>query len=417
MIFQELAGGARPDGRREHLARPAGRTGAGSSAGGRCGRRPRRDPRGARRRPRPRTRRSTRSGSASARWSRSPARCSDEARCLILDEPTAALSHQEVERLFAFVHRLRERGVAIIYITHRLDEVRRDRRQRAGPARRRRRCSRGASRTSTGATSSRPWSARTLGDVQRPAPRSWELGETPVLRFDGARQRAGVPRRRPRRSARARSSALYGKIGSGTAEVARGRLRRPPARRRAGFELDGNARRASRTPPTRSRAGVGFLPADRQREGAFMVRPVAENLCAPSWPRLARAAALHQPPGSRRVAYRRWHDALAIRSRNDPGSRSGRSRAATSRRCCSAAGSSGGRACSCSSSRRAVSTSARAPEIYRSIRQLAAEAIGVLVIRPPTTRRSSRSRTARVVMARGRVSARARRATRSRSSG
>ena len=48
-----------------------------------------------------------------------------QARCLILDEPTAALSHQEVERLFAFIQRLRDRGVAIIYITHRLDEVHR----------------------------------------------------------------------------------------------------------------------------------------------------------------------------------------------------------------------------------------------------------------------------------------------------
>ena len=40
-----------------------------------------------------------------------------QARCLILDEPTAALSHEEVERLFAFVQRLRDKGVAIIYIT------------------------------------------------------------------------------------------------------------------------------------------------------------------------------------------------------------------------------------------------------------------------------------------------------------
>src|SRR5918999_339780 len=49
---------------------------------------------------------------------------SDEARCLILDEPTAALSAQEVERLFVFVRRLRDQGVALVYITHRLDEVR-----------------------------------------------------------------------------------------------------------------------------------------------------------------------------------------------------------------------------------------------------------------------------------------------------
>ena len=48
---------------------------------------------------------------------------SDEARVLILDEPTAALSHQEVEQLFVFLRRLRDQGAAIIYITHRLDEV------------------------------------------------------------------------------------------------------------------------------------------------------------------------------------------------------------------------------------------------------------------------------------------------------
>lgn len=45
------------------------------------------------------------------------------ARLLILDEPTAALSQHEAEVLFGFVRRLRDQGVAIIYITHRLDEV------------------------------------------------------------------------------------------------------------------------------------------------------------------------------------------------------------------------------------------------------------------------------------------------------
>ena len=48
---------------------------------------------------------------------------SGSARLLILDEPTAALSHHEAEVLFDFIRRLREQGVAIIYITHRLDEV------------------------------------------------------------------------------------------------------------------------------------------------------------------------------------------------------------------------------------------------------------------------------------------------------
>jgi rhamnose transport system ATP-binding protein len=45
------------------------------------------------------------------------------ANVLIMDEPTAALSLTEVERLFAIVRSLRERNAAILFITHRLDEV------------------------------------------------------------------------------------------------------------------------------------------------------------------------------------------------------------------------------------------------------------------------------------------------------
>jgi rhamnose transport system ATP-binding protein len=45
------------------------------------------------------------------------------ANVLIMDEPTAALSLTEVERLFAIVRALRERNAAILFITHRLDEV------------------------------------------------------------------------------------------------------------------------------------------------------------------------------------------------------------------------------------------------------------------------------------------------------
>ncbi|MEU9022284.1 sugar ABC transporter ATP-binding protein [Actinomadura sp. NPDC048394] len=46
-----------------------------------------------------------------------------EPRLLILDEPTAALDERESERLFEQVRRLREAGVTILYISHRLDEV------------------------------------------------------------------------------------------------------------------------------------------------------------------------------------------------------------------------------------------------------------------------------------------------------
>ena len=46
-----------------------------------------------------------------------------DARILIMDEPTASLSTREVERLFAVIARLRQHGVGIIYISHRLEEI------------------------------------------------------------------------------------------------------------------------------------------------------------------------------------------------------------------------------------------------------------------------------------------------------
>ncbi|HID06480.1 MAG TPA: sugar ABC transporter ATP-binding protein, partial [Armatimonadetes bacterium] len=48
---------------------------------------------------------------------------SQNAQLLIMDEPTSALSETETERLFGIVKRLCERDVAVIYISHRLDEV------------------------------------------------------------------------------------------------------------------------------------------------------------------------------------------------------------------------------------------------------------------------------------------------------
>ena len=46
-----------------------------------------------------------------------------DARVLILDEPTAALSTREVGRLFAVIERLRGRGVAMLFVSHRMEEV------------------------------------------------------------------------------------------------------------------------------------------------------------------------------------------------------------------------------------------------------------------------------------------------------
>jgi ribose transport system ATP-binding protein len=46
-----------------------------------------------------------------------------ECRVLVLDEPTSSLARRDIERLFALIRRLRSRGIAVIYISHFLEEV------------------------------------------------------------------------------------------------------------------------------------------------------------------------------------------------------------------------------------------------------------------------------------------------------
>ncbi len=49
---------------------------------------------------------------------------SKNARILIMDEPTAALSAREAEALFVIIRRLKKRGIGIVYISHKLEEIR-----------------------------------------------------------------------------------------------------------------------------------------------------------------------------------------------------------------------------------------------------------------------------------------------------
>jgi ribose transport system ATP-binding protein len=238
---------------------------------------------------------------------------SDQARVLILDEPTAALSQQEVDRLFDFLRRLREQGTAVIYITHRLDEVHAisDRVQvlRDGFV---------AAEGETNGFDRRALVEAMIGHaaagVVRPPARTWELGERPALELEAAACEPAFedvtlnvyP---------GEVVVLYGKLGAGSAEVAEAvfGLRKLTA----GTLLVGGKPAPAKGPATSIAHGVGFVPADRKREAILPVRPVAENVAASSWRLLARFRVLISRRAEAR-AYRRWHDALSIRSRNDP---------------------------------------------------------------------------------------------------
>jgi ribose transport system ATP-binding protein len=299
---------------------------------------------------------------------------SDEARCLILDEPTAALSAQESERLFGFVGRLRAQGVALIYITHRLDEVRTIA-DRVAVLRDGELVLEGAAPELARRDLVSAMVGRAIADVRRPADVRDPAAAAPVMAFDGATLSGSFEdvslAVRP-----GEVLALYGKLGAGTAEVAQTAF---GLRRLTGgvMQLDGRPV-TFRKPSDAIAAGVGLVPADRQREGAFMVRPVAENLAAPSWGRLAgRGGVITRAREAR--AYRRWHDELNIRSRNDPAQ--------------TLATLSGGnqqkvllgrwlerrsRVLLLIEPTRGVDVGAR-QEIYRAIRELAGSGVGVLV--------------------------------------
>jgi len=50
---------------------------------------------------------------------------SHKSRVLVMDEPTAALNDKEVSELFTIIHRLKSEGVGIVYISHKMDEIKR----------------------------------------------------------------------------------------------------------------------------------------------------------------------------------------------------------------------------------------------------------------------------------------------------
>jgi len=238
---------------------------------------------------------------------------SRSAKLLILDEPTAALSQHETETLFTFVRRLRDQGVAIIYITHRLDEVTTiaDRVQvlRDGNV---------ALLAPVIETDRNAMIEAMVGrhvtEIARPPSQSRAATEKAAVKWTAAASEdsfwdVSIEVHQ------GEIVAIYGKLGSGAAEVGETAYGLRPIT--AGtMEIDGRSRTID-GPVQGVAAGVGFLPADRKSGGGFMVRPVAENVAVASWGRLATLGQLISRR-SESKAYRRWHDKLSIRSRNDP---------------------------------------------------------------------------------------------------
>ena len=134
--------------------------------------------------------------------------------------------------------------------------------------------------------------------------------ETPILAFRNATV-SGQFRHVDMQVYQREVVGLYGKIGSGTAAVAAAGFGLVQLTS-GGIALGGRSVTIS-SPRMAVKLGIGFLPADRLHEGAFMMLPAAHNLCAPSWKLLAKAGILISQAMEQR-AYGPWKAKLDIRS-------------------------------------------------------------------------------------------------------
>ena len=229
-----------------------------------------------------------------------------DTKVLVLDEPTAALSNVEVERLFSVMDQLREEGVGMIYITHRLDEVARvaDRVQVLRD---------GSSVLTVDAkkASREDLVSAMLGHASEKNARP-ELAQT----SETAVQVSGLTSFAEFQNVsftvdRGEVLALFGKIGSGTSEICESLfgLRAITA---GSVEIFGKEYK-TKGPAHSADQGIGYLPADRQRLGSFPVRSVAENLAVRSWKRMGKFGFVNRL--LEHQAFNRWAEALRIVSR------------------------------------------------------------------------------------------------------
>jgi ABC-type sugar transport system ATPase subunit len=205
------------------------------------------------------------------------------ARVLILDEPTSALSDREADRLFAVVRRLATDGVAVILITHRLEEVRRlaDRVvvMRDGAV-----VADGPRSDFQEADLVRAMVGRAL-DRQFPERRR-EPGAV-MLEVDGL---SVPPRVLDARLSVRRGEivALAGLVGAGRTDV--GRAIFGASRRAAGSIRLAGRPVSFRHPHQAVDGGVGWVSEDRKEEGLILCMSVLANLTLPHLGRFSNPA-------------------------------------------------------------------------------------------------------------------------------
>jgi rhamnose transport system ATP-binding protein len=203
------------------------------------------------------------------------------ARIFVMDEPTAALTAVEVQRLFDVVRTLREHGAAILFISHRLDEVYAIC-QRVTVMRDGRFVRTAAIEDITVDEIIRSMVGRDLSVM---FPKTPTTPGDPVLVVDGLR-RDGVFQDISFTVRAGEIVALAGLVGAGRSEVARAIF--GIDKRDAGTVTVNGKRLRGGSPEAAIAAGIGFVPEDRRQQGLVMDLSIDHNAALASLRRLRR---------------------------------------------------------------------------------------------------------------------------------
>jgi rhamnose transport system ATP-binding protein len=204
-----------------------------------------------------------------------------DARVIVMDEPTAALSAVEVSRLFEVVATLRSTGAAVLFISHRLEEVF-EICQRVTVMRDGRHVLTSELAGLTADDLIRAMVGRQM--AERPPVRRSEPGE-PVLRVERL-TREGVFADVSFEVHAGEIVAFAGLVGSGRTEVARAIF--GIDRYDAGSVTVKGRRLRRSSPSSAMAAGMGFVPEDRRQQGLVMDMSIQQNMALASLSRLRR---------------------------------------------------------------------------------------------------------------------------------
>ena len=214
---------------------------------------------------------------------------SGDHRVVIMDEPTSSLEPREVERLLDVVDLLRRGGVAVVYVTHRLEEVfrlcdrvtvlRDGRLVHTGPVA-------DISRLELVSRMLGREVAEVARGETRFSDRKTDQATQPILRATGMTRRHVLDHV----SVEARAGevvGLAGLLGSGRSETAKAIYGAQPLDS-GSVEVEGAPIRPG-SPRAAIAAGVALIPEDRKAEGIVPMLSVRDNIVLAALPRMSRA--------------------------------------------------------------------------------------------------------------------------------